>query len=348
MALIHGFELQGIEPPFGLEQRHAVLLFPQCCALRPRIDLRRRRALDGLEIQVQPRVGSQRVELRPVAQLRDRFARREGADKVLLVPAREDDQFARSVMHARTHHRGIPLPTVGTDQRRIGLQGILVEVVEDEAIDPVARKRTFAADRKQSAPATDDLHLVGRTDVAGRLGALFDGRGGKQRLVFARFEDALHAAVEFRSQSPRIGGDRNPAIGIEPQHVGRKQGRGADALAVLRRHGDDQPTDAPSGEGLQHPIIGPVKGLKFEERVDLLRERREGGRFGEKVIPRYENLCGGMLRRGRKEFFRHKIKVGKPLARRRGGEVFESVPEDVAASAERRIPKRAGRSRRQR
>ena len=221
---------------------------------------------------MQPCVGGQPVELRPAGEFDDGFTRGERADKVFFVPTSEDDQFARGVVHARPHDRGIPLPAIGADDGRIGFEGILVEVVEDEAVDAVTRERPFAPDGEQSAAAADDLHFVGRTDITGRLRPLFDGRGGKKRGIFARFDDTLYAAVEFRSQRPGIGGDRNAQVGIEPQHVGRKQCRRADALAVLGRHGDDQTPDAPGGKSLQHTVIRPVEGLQLEEGIDRQRE----------------------------------------------------------------------------
>ena len=152
-------------------------------------------------------------------------------------------------------------------------------------------------------------------------------------------DSTLHAAVEFRSQRPGIGGDRNAQVGIEPQHVGRKQCRRADALAVLGRHGDDQPPDAPRGKGLQHPVIGPVEGFELEKGIDPEGEIGEGrGRGRLRVVRKhqplgkrraagkqrkarkygiargsirrgvpagYENLCGGALRRGRFGWFEH-------------------------------------------
>ena len=61
-----------------------------------------------------------------------------------------------------------------------------------------------------------------------------------------------------------------------------------EALAVLRGHGDDQPADAPCGEGLQHPIVGAVEGLQLQEGIDTEGEigKRHGvtcGRVRKKV-----------------------------------------------------------------
>ena len=124
--LIHRLELQRVQPPLGLQQRSAVLSLPQRLARLAGVDLRGRRGFQGLEIEVQPPVGRQRVELRPRAQLLDRLAGREGADQVLLVPAGEDHQFARGVVHAGPHDGGVPLPAVGADERRIGFKRIFI------------------------------------------------------------------------------------------------------------------------------------------------------------------------------------------------------------------------------
>ncbi len=129
VPLVHRLELQQIEPPFGCQQRSAVLLLPQRLSRKTRIDRRRRPALERLEIEVQPAVGRQRIELLPSQQLLDRLALADRADEILLVPAREDHQFARGVVHPRPHHRGVPLPAVGPHDRRVGLKRILVHII---------------------------------------------------------------------------------------------------------------------------------------------------------------------------------------------------------------------------
>ncbi len=268
MPLVHRFELQRIEPPFGRQQRSAVLLLPQRLSRKTRVDRRRRPALECLEIEVQPAVGRQRIELLPCQQVLNRLALADRTDEVLLVPACEDHQFARCVVHPRPHHRGIPLPAVGPHDRRVGLERILVEVVEDEAVHAVARQRTLAPHRQQPAAASDDLDLLGGADVARRFRAALDRRRRKEGSILARFEDPLHPAVEFRGQGTRIGGDRHAAVGVETQHIGGQERRGPEALAVLRGHGDNQPADAPRGESLQHPVVGEVEGLQLQEGID--------------------------------------------------------------------------------
>ncbi len=146
------------------------------------------------------------------------------------------------------------------------------------------RERPLAPDRQQTPPPPDDLGLVGRADVAGRLASPLDGGLGEVRLVFVRLDDALHPAVEARGERPGVGGDRHAAVGVEPEHVGRKQRRGPDALAVLGRHGDHQAADAPRSEGLQHTVKGTVERLRIEKRVDGEGELFEGGIHGVKLF----------------------------------------------------------------
>ena len=132
-----------------------------------------------------------------------------------------------------------------------------------------------AADREQAAPVTDDLHLVGRTQVLGRFGSPLDGRFREKGRIFGRIDDTLHAPVELRSQRSRIGGDGDPQVGIAPQQVGGQQGRSPDALAVLGRHGDDQPADA------RRQRMPPVRGSRPRETTgtpERDRLRRQTGR----------------------------------------------------------------------
>ncbi len=254
-----------------------MLLLPQRRTGGPGVDLRGRRRLEGLEVEVQPHVGRRRVELLPRPQLDHPLTPQQPADQVLVVPARENDQFARAVVHARAHDRRIPLPAILAYDGRVGLHRVLVEVVEDEAIDPVARERTLAPDGEQPAPAADDLHLVGRADVVGRPGPALDRGGGKVRGVLLRVEDALHAAVKLRGERRGVGGDGHAQVGIEAQQVGGEERGSSRALAVLGRHGDDEPPDAARGERLQHAVVGPVEGPQLQEGIDLAGEVGQRG-----------------------------------------------------------------------
>ena len=280
MPLVHGLELQRVEPPLGREQGRTVLHLPQRLARPPGVDFGGGRHLERLEIEVEPLVVPQGAELLPAPQRNHLFALHDGAYQVLLVPARKDDQLARRIVHAGAHDRGVPLPAIGADEGRIGFEGVLVEVVEHEAVDAVAGERPLAPDRQQTAPVSDDFDLVGRADVVGRLVAALDGGGGENIAVLARFEDALDAAVEFRRQGPRIGSDGDTAIGVGPEDVGGQQRSGPHALAVLGRHGDDEPPDLPAGERLQDAVISAVERLQLQERIDRQREIGErGGRM---------------------------------------------------------------------
>lgn len=165
-----------------------------------------------------------------------------------------------------------------------------IKVVENEAVHTVARERPLAADREQAAPVTDDLHLISRTQVLRRPGSPLDGRFREKGRIFGRIDDTLHAPVELRSQRSRIGGDGDPQIGIAPQQVGGQQGRSPDALAMLGRHGDDKPADAPGGECLQYAVVGLVKPPELQKGID------SGGKQAERrQIPRRSRFCGGQV-----------------------------------------------------
>ena len=139
-------------------------------------------------------------------------------------------------------------------------------------------------------PVTDDLHLISRTQVLRRPGSPLDGRFREKGRIFGRIDDTLHAPVELRSQRSRIGGDGDPQIGIAPQQVGGQQGRSPDALAMLGRHGDDKPADAPGGECLQYAVVGLVKPPELQKGID------SGGKQAERrQIPRRSRFCGGQV-----------------------------------------------------
>ena len=224
--------------------------------------------LERLEIEVEPPLRRRPLQLAPAHKIRDRLPPADPPDQVLLMPARKDDQLARIVVHAGLDHRGVPLPAILPHDRRIGLHRILVEVVQDEAVDPVSGQRPFAADREQTAPAADDLHLVGRAQVFGRSCPPLDGGLGEECGILGGVDDPLHAAIELRGERGRIGGDGQPQVGIAPQQVGGQQRRRSDTLAVLGRHRHDQAADAPLGKCLQNTIVGSMEPLQLQKGVD--------------------------------------------------------------------------------
>ena len=124
---------------------------PQRLALAARIGRSGRRLFDRFEIQHQPAVGRQCAELRKVGQSDDPFVRGDASGQVLFVPAGADDQLLRAVVQARARYRVVPLPRVVAHQRRIGLQRVLEQVVEDQQVHRVAGERSFAPDREQAA-----------------------------------------------------------------------------------------------------------------------------------------------------------------------------------------------------
>ena len=179
------------------------------------------------------------------------------------------------------------LETCKSIERRLGRTGvphhcIFIEVIQDETIDAIARQRPLAPDRDERAAVVDNLHLIGRTDVALWLGALFDGGRGKALGIFARVEDALYTPVELRSQQPRIGGNGDATIGIEAQQISRQEGRSSDRFAVLRWHGHHQTTNLATRKGLQHAIIDAMEALQFEKGIDLLGKIEKGHRKDRK------------------------------------------------------------------
>ena len=104
-------------------------LLPERFARFTGIDRRRRTRFESFEVQIEPGIGRQRIELRPVGELDERLPAAERADQILLVPAREDDQLAGEVVHTGLHDRGVPLPTVLPHDGRIGLHRIFVHIV---------------------------------------------------------------------------------------------------------------------------------------------------------------------------------------------------------------------------
>ena len=120
-----------------------------------------------------------------------------------------------------------------------------------------------------------NLELVGRAYVFGRLRAALDRGFGKQHAVFCRVDDALYAPVETRGERRRIGSDGDTQVGVEPQHVGRQQGGGPHALAVLRRHRYHQPAHTSGGKLLEQTVVCEMESLQFEKRIYLGGELRE-------------------------------------------------------------------------
>ena len=282
MPLIHALETQRVKTPLRLEQRGALPFWPESFARAARIYAARRAALQSLEVETQPLPLAHAVDIGPFAQLDTPLATPQLADKILVMPARKDDQFARRIVHARTYDRGVPLPTILAHERRIGLHGILVEVIQNEAVDTVPRQRALTPDRQQTALMPDDLDLVRRAHIPCGLAAALDARFGKQLSILLRLDYTLHAAVEFRCQRGRIGCHRHFRIGRQAQHVCWQQGARAHALAVLRRHRDHQAAHTPRGKHLQQTVIYLVERLHLEKRI--YRDGKVGKRRHERRL----------------------------------------------------------------
>ena len=109
----------------------------------------------------------------------------------------------------------------------------------------------------------DNLHLVGSANIGAALVAPLDGRLGKYLAVLLTLEDALHATIELAGERCRVGGDGYSQVGIESEHICRQQGACAYALAVLRRHCDNQFFDSPFGKCLQKSVVAAVELLEL-------------------------------------------------------------------------------------
>ena len=243
-------------------------LRPEGFARGAGIDLGGSALLERLEVERQPSL-ARLPELCPAGEAFDRFAGPDPADQVLLVPAGEDQQFGRVVVQAGLHHGGVPLPAVLADEGRIGLHRVAVEIVQYERVHPVSGEGPLPAHGEEFSLAADHLRPFARADETRTLlrrkaGRTLDESVREKGTVGGREDRPLHPAVETHGQRRGIGGDRDPAVGIEAQQVGRKQFARAQRLAVLRRHGDDEPPHAPPGESLQHAVVGFVEGRQLQ------------------------------------------------------------------------------------
>ena len=177
-SLIHSLKTYGIESAFLLKQSHTLTLGPQSLTRLTRVNFGRRAGLNSLQIKMQPAIANT-LHILPRLHIHNTLHRTQRTDEILLVPASEDYEFLRRVVHTGLHYRCVPLPAVLAHDRRIGLHGILIEVVKDKTIDTVTRKRTLTTHREQATIVTDNLHLVGCADILRRATALLDTRFGE-------------------------------------------------------------------------------------------------------------------------------------------------------------------------
>ena len=59
-------------------------------------------------------------------------------------------------MHTRAHNGGVPLPAVLSNNGRLRLHGILIQVVKDEAVNSIARERALATHANKLALMVDN------------------------------------------------------------------------------------------------------------------------------------------------------------------------------------------------
>lgn len=119
------------------------------------------------------------------------------ADQVVLVPAREDEQFLRVVVQPGFDDGVVPVPRVVADERRVGLLRIFVQVVQDEYVDRPAGQRSVAADAQQPASGADQFELLGRAQSAAILGGrAFEAGSGENAPVSGCVHEPLNLPVE--------------------------------------------------------------------------------------------------------------------------------------------------------
>src|SRR5699024_653623 len=105
----------------------------------------------------------------------------QSADQVVLMPTREYDKLLAVVVQAEVCNGGVPLPAGFPDNGRITLLRILIQVVDYQDVDGIARKTAATADTQQTTPVADDFELIRGVDRILRRGAPFaDTCIGKQ------------------------------------------------------------------------------------------------------------------------------------------------------------------------
>ena len=124
-----------------------MLLLPQRCAHLARIYLGRCARLERLEVECHPCIVGDGRKLAPLLEVNYALAAADSAYKVVLMPAREDHNLLRGVVHTRTDNRGVPLAAVLADDGGVRLHSIFVEVVEDKTVHAVARKAALTTHR---------------------------------------------------------------------------------------------------------------------------------------------------------------------------------------------------------
>src|SRR5699024_10291187 len=157
VALAHAFEyLRGeftrVQKPF---QR--MPLRPQGLSDLPGVELCRLALLYRLEIDLRPGIRGEIVELPPRGNLDHLVVLLQSADQVVLMPTREYDKLLAVVVQAEVCNGGVPLPAGFPDNGRITLLRILIQVVDYQDVDGIARKTAATADTQQTTPVADDF-----------------------------------------------------------------------------------------------------------------------------------------------------------------------------------------------
>ena len=103
-----------------------MLLLPERATHLARIYLSRRTCLKRLKVERHPCIVGDGRKLAPLLEVNYALAAADSTYKVVLMPAREDHNLLRGVVHTRTYYRGVPFATILADNRRICLHSIFI------------------------------------------------------------------------------------------------------------------------------------------------------------------------------------------------------------------------------
>ena len=192
-------------------------LLPQSLAHLARVEFGGGGGFEGFEVEVEPIVGAEGVELAPLFELHHTLLLLYATHKVLLVPASEDNQLAREVVLPCAHNGGVPIPAVLPDGGGVSLHGVFVEVVNYKHIYGIARERALPTHRHQVARVTHYLRKFGGALVGSRAPRSLDGGVGKEGCVGGRVDEPLHSLVELLGERGTIRGYGDVEVGIFAQ-----------------------------------------------------------------------------------------------------------------------------------
>ncbi|WP_435746470.1 hypothetical protein [Nocardioides sp. SYSU DS0663] len=130
-------------------------------------------------------------------------------------------------------------PTVWRQAFGVGLLLVLVRVVDDQEVDGLAGGGAFDADADDAALVAEGLELV---LLRGEL------RHGQAELGVG-LDLVADGLAEGLGELEAVGDDRDAQVGVAVEQPQREPDAGAEALALLRGHGDLLALDFAAGDG---------------------------------------------------------------------------------------------------